>query len=165
MRVEFRAILAGPSILPCPSVMAEVVKTVLVPYSAEEMFILVDGVESYPQFLPWCGGTELHFRDDVTTEATIHISYMQVKQHFTTQNSKRHPEEMIIRLKRGPFRKLEGSWHFKALAAEACKIEFVMHYEFSSSLLEKVLGPVFGMLTNNMVDAFVRRAEQVYGQR
>jgi ribosome-associated toxin RatA of RatAB toxin-antitoxin module len=145
--------------------MAEVVKTVLVPYSAAEMFVLVDGVESYPQFLPWCGGTELHMRDDVTTEATIHISYMQVKQHFTTQNSKRHPEEMIIRLKKGPFRKLEGSWHFKALAESACKIEFVMHYEFSSSLLEKVLGPVFGMLTNNMVDAFVRRAEQVYGDR
>lgn len=165
MRVVFRAILAGHSILPCPPVMAEVVKTVLVPYSAEEMFVLVDGVESYPQFLPWCGGTELHFRDDVSTEATIHISYMQVKQHFTTQNTKRHPEEMIIRLKRGPFRKLEGSWHFKALAAEACKIEFIMHYEFSSGLLEKVLGPVFGMLTNNMVDAFVRRAEQVYGER
>jgi ribosome-associated toxin RatA of RatAB toxin-antitoxin module len=165
MRVEFRAILAGHSILPCPPFMAEVVKTVLVPYSAEEMFVLVDGVESYPQFLPWCGGTELHFRDDTTTEATIHISYMQVKQHFTTQNSKRHPEEMIIRLKRGPFRKLEGSWHFKALGTEACKIEFIMHYEFSSGLLEKVLGPVFGMLTNNMVDAFVRRAEQVYGER
>jgi ribosome-associated toxin RatA of RatAB toxin-antitoxin module len=145
--------------------MAEVVKTVLVPYSAEEMFVLVDGVESYPQFLPWCGGTELHLRDDVTTEATIHIHYLQVKQHFTTQNSKRHPEEMIIRLKSGPFRKLEGSWHFKSLSKEACKIEFVMHYEFSSGLLEKVLGPVFGMLTNNMVDAFVRRAEQVYGER
>ena len=145
--------------------MAEVVKSVLVPYSAEEMFALVDGVERYPQFLPWCGGTELHFRDEVTTEATIHIKYMQVKQHFSTQNSKRYPEEMQIRLKSGPFRKLEGSWHFKTLAAEACKIEFVMHYEFSSTLLEKVLGPVFGMLTNNMVDAFVRRAEQIYGER
>jgi ribosome-associated toxin RatA of RatAB toxin-antitoxin module len=165
VRGGFRAILAGPFCETRAPDMAQVVKSVLVPYSAEEMFLLVDGVESYPQFLPWCGGTELHFRDEVTTEATIHISYLQVKQHFTTQNSKRHPEEMQIRLKSGPFRKLEGSWHFKKLAAEACKIEFVMHYEFSSSLLEKVLGPVFGMLTNNMVDAFVHRAEQVYGER
>jgi ribosome-associated toxin RatA of RatAB toxin-antitoxin module len=164
-RAGFRAILAGQIPEPFALAMAEVVKSVLVPYSAEEMFVLVDGVERYPQFLPWCGGTELHFRDEVTTEATIHIQYMQVKQHFTTQNSKRHPEEMHIRLKSGPFRKLEGSWHFKKLSPEACKIDFVMHYEFSSSLLEKVLGPVFGMLTNNMVDAFVRRAEQVYGER
>jgi ribosome-associated toxin RatA of RatAB toxin-antitoxin module len=72
---------------------------------------------------------------------------------------------MNIRLKSGPFRKLEGSWRFKILAETACKIEFVMHYEFSSALLEKVLGPVFGMLTNSLVDAFVRRAEQIYGAR
>ncbi len=145
--------------------MAEVVKTVLVPYSAEEMFVLVDGVEAYPEFLPWCGATELHLRDTETTEATIHIHYLQVRQHFTTRNSKRQPEEMIIRLQRGPFRKLEGYWRFRSLAPQACRIEFVMHYEFSSTLLEKVLGPVFGMVTNSLVDAFVRRAEQVYGER
>lgn len=145
--------------------MAEVVKTVLVPYSAEEMFVLVDGVEHYPEFLPWCGGTELHLRDEQVTEATIHIHYLQVRQHFSTHNTKRFPEEMNIRLKSGPFRKLEGFWRFKALTETACKIEFVMHYEFSSTLLEKVLGPVFGMVTSSLVDAFVRRAEQVYGER
>lgn len=145
--------------------MAEVVKSVLVPYSAAEMFVLVDGVESYPQFLPWCGGTELHMRDEQTTEATIHIHYLQVKQHFSTRNSKRFPEEMNIRLKSGPFRKLEGYWRFRVLAETACKIEFALHYEFSSSLLEKVLGPVFGVVTNSLVDAFVRRAEQIYGER
>lgn len=150
---------------PRPAGMAEVVKTVLVPYSAEEMFALVDGVEHYPDFLPWCGGTELHLRDDATTEATIHISYLQVKQHFTTRNDKRHPEEMTIRLKSGPFRELEGYWRFKRLAETACKVDFVLRYEFSSGLLEKVLGPVFGMLTNNLVDAFVRRAEQIHGER
>jgi len=145
--------------------MAEVVKSVLVPYSAAEMFVLVDGVESYPQFLPWCGGTELHLRDEETTEATIHIHYLQVKQRFSTRNSKRFPEEMNIRLKSGPFRKLEGYWRFRGLAETACKIEFALHYEFSSSLLEKVLGPVFGMVTNSLVDAFVHRAEQIYGER
>jgi ribosome-associated toxin RatA of RatAB toxin-antitoxin module len=145
--------------------MAEVVKSVLVPYSAAEMFALVDGVEAYPQFLPWCGGTELHLRDDVITDATIHIHYLHVKQHFSTRNSKVFPEEMVIRLKSGPFRNLEGSWRFKVLAETACKIEFHLNYEFSSALLEKVLGPVFGMVTNSLVDAFVRRAEQIYGER
>jgi ribosome-associated toxin RatA of RatAB toxin-antitoxin module len=145
--------------------MAEVVKSVLVPYSTFEMFELVDKVEEYPQFLPWCGGTELHLRDERVTEATIHINYLHVKQHFTTQNTKMPGEEMLIRLKSGPFRKLEGYWRFKALAETACKVEFVLHYEFSSSLLEKVLGPVFGMLTNGLVDAFVYRAEKVFGER
>jgi len=152
-------------VISSPLSMAEVVKSVLVPYSAEEMFVLVDGVESYPQFLPWCGDSEVLLRDEKTTEATIHISYLQVKQHFSTRNSKRYPEEMIIRLKSGPFQKLEGFWRFKALAEAACKIEFAMNYEFSSPLLNKVLGPVFGMITNSLVDAFVRRAEQVYGER
>ncbi|MEW5769771.1 MAG: type II toxin-antitoxin system RatA family toxin [Pseudomonadota bacterium] len=145
--------------------MAEVVKSVLVPYSTFEMFELVDRVEDYPEFLPWCGGTELHHRDAEITEATIHISYLQVKQHFTTQNTKRHGEEMLIRLKSGPFRSLEGYWRFKALADSACKVEFVLHYEFSSGLLEKVLGPVFGMVTGGLVDAFVHRAEKVFGAR
>lgn len=145
--------------------MAKVVKSVLVPYSALEMFELVDRVEDYPQFLPWCGGTELLRRDEDVTEATIHISYLHVKQHFTTENAKRIPEEMGIRLKDGPFSKLEGFWRFRRLAESACKIEFELHYEFSSSLLEKVLGPVFGMVTNSLVDAFVHRAENVYGAR
>ncbi len=145
--------------------MAEVVKTVLVPYSAAEMFELVDRVEEYPQFLPWCGGTELHERTADITSATIHLHYLHVKQHFTTENAKHYPDEMEIRLKSGPFRKLEGYWRFKILAVSACKIEFALHYEFSSGLLEKVLGPVFGVITNNLVDAFVHRAEKVYGER
>jgi ribosome-associated toxin RatA of RatAB toxin-antitoxin module len=145
--------------------MAKVVKSVLVPYSANEMFELVDRVEDYPQFLPWCGGTELHRRDETITEATIHLHYLQVKQQFTTVNAKRIPEEMGIRLKSGPFRSLEGRWQFKRLSDSACKIDFELSYEFSSNLLEKVLGPVFGMVTNSMVDAFVHRAESIYGAR
>lgn len=150
---------------PLLPLMAKVVKSVLVPYSAAEMFELVDRVEDYPQFLPWCGGTDLIRRDETVTEATIHISYLSVKQHFTTENAKRIPELMTIQLKNGPFRKLEGAWHFRRLADTACKIEFELHYEFSSHLLEKVLGPVFGMVTNSLVDAFVHRAENVYGER
>lgn len=145
--------------------MPEVVKTVLVAYTPAEMFALVDGVEEYPRFLPWCGGSELHSRDETTTEATIHIHYMQVKQQFSTRNSKNHPESMHIKLKQGPFRDLEGEWRFKALGESACKIEFRLQYEFSSKLLAKLLGPVFGHIANTLVDAFVRRAEEVYGTR
>jgi len=146
-------------------VMPEVLKSVLIPYTSSEMFDLVDRVEDYPQFLPWCGGSELHVRDAEVTDATIHINYLQIKQHFSTQNIKRYPEEMHLKLKSGPFRHLEGYWRFKALGEVACKIEFRLHYEFSSHLLEKVLGPVFSHIANTLVDAFVQRAEQVYGAR
>jgi ribosome-associated toxin RatA of RatAB toxin-antitoxin module len=146
-------------------VMPEVVKTVLVAYTPAEMFVLVDGVEDYPDFLPWCGGSQLLLRDAETTEATIHISYMQVKQHFSTRNAKVYPDAMYIKLKEGPFRHLEGEWHFKALGDAACKIEFKLRYEFSSTLLARILGPVFGHIANTFVDAFVQRAEKVYGAR
>lgn len=129
------------------------------------MYELVDRVEDYPLFLPWCGGTELHQRDEFITEATIHIHYMQIRQHFTTVNRKVPPHEMTISLKRGPFRCMEGYWRFKALGEAACKIELVLHYEFSTHLFEKVLGPVFGYVASSLVDAFVQRAEQVYGER
>jgi len=154
-----------PVILTCASFMSQVVKSVLVPYTPAEMFKLVDDVEDYPKFLPWCAGSELHFRDEVTTDATIHIGYMQVQQHFSTINTKRYPEEMQLKLKSGPFRKLEGFWHFRPLGDVACKIEFMLHYDFSSGLLAKVLGPVFDHIANSLVDAFVKRAEKVYGER
>lgn len=145
--------------------MPEVLKTVLVPYTPAEMFDLVDKVEDYPKFLPWCGGTELRSRDEQHTEAAIHIRYLQIQQHFATVNTKQPPGEMRIRLKEGPFRNLEGYWLFKPLGEAACKIEFMLQYEFSSALLGKVLGPVFSHIANTLVDAFVRRAEEVYGAR
>lgn len=142
--------------------MALVEKTVLIEHSAREMFDLVDRCEDYPQFLPWCNRTELKFRDDKKTVATLHINYHAVKSHFTTENDKECPGWMNIRLVDGPFRRLEGAWRFKALAENACKIEFTLHYEFSSKLFEKVIGPVFNHIANTFVDAFVRRAAQVY---
>lgn len=145
--------------------MSQVVKTVLVPYTPAEMFELVDDVKQYPKFLPWCVGAELHLQDSVVTEATLKVGYMQIRQEFTTINSKRYPEEMLLRLKSGPFRKLEGYWCFRPLGDSACKIEFMLQYDFSSHLLEKVLGPVFGHIANTLVDAFVERAEKVLGAR
>lgn len=143
--------------------MAQVEKTVLIEQSAERMFDLVDRCEDYPAFLPWCSQTEVKFRDAAKTVATLHINYHSVKSGFTTENDKEHPKLMKIRLIDGPFRHLEGSWYFKALAPNACKIEFKLHYEFSSKLFEKVIGPVFSHIANTFVDAFVRRAAQVYG--
>jgi ribosome-associated toxin RatA of RatAB toxin-antitoxin module len=143
--------------------MAQVEKTVLIAQSAERMFELVDRCEDYPAFLPWCGRTELKLRDAAKTVATLYVNYHAVKTSFTTENDKEFPGLMKIRLVDGPFRRLEGEWRFRALAADACKIEFRLQYEFSSKLFEKIIGPVFGHIANTFVDAFVRRADQVYG--
>lgn len=142
--------------------MAQVEKSVLVPHSATQMYQLVDAPERYPEFLPWCGGVDLKWRDEAITVATLHIDYHGIKQNFTTENTKTFPTLMDIKLVDGPFRHLEGVWRFIPLSEDACKIEFKLHYEFSSHLLEKIIAPVFSHIANTFVDAFVERAEIIY---
>ncbi len=142
--------------------MALVEKTVLVPYSAEQMFNLVDRVEEYPQFLPWCGGASVTELEGTTVHATVHIDYHHIKQSFTTENVRTPPHQIDITLQRGPFKQLNGCWLFSPLSPSACKIEFCLHYEFSNKLLEKMVGPVFHYIANNFMDAFIHRAEKVY---
>lgn len=142
--------------------MAVVHKSVLLPFSAEQMFALVNGIEDYPKFLPWCGGTEVLEREEHRVLASVSINYHGVKQTFTTENTN-HPFGAIrMALVEGPFRHLDGNWSFKSLREDACKVELDLHYEFSSKLLEKVIGPVFNMIANNLVEAFCKRAEAVY---
>lgn len=141
--------------------MAKVEKSVLVEHSAAAMFDLVDRVEDYPLFLPWCGGTEVKWRDAQSTVATIRIDYLGVKQSFTTENSKQFPVEMQLGLQDGPFSHLHGHWRFKPLGESACRIDFRLEYAFSSRILENLLAPVFGHITGTFVDAFVKRADQV----
>ena len=142
--------------------MAQVEKTVLVTHSAAKMYELVDAVERYPEFLPWCGGIDLIERTDTVTVATLHIAYHGIKQNFTTENHKVYPSLMDIKLRDGPFRHLEGVWKFIALNDDACKIEFRLNYEFSNGFLEKLIAPVFSHIANTFVDAFVERADKVY---
>jgi ribosome-associated toxin RatA of RatAB toxin-antitoxin module len=143
--------------------LAEIDRSVLVEFTPEQMFALVDSVEQYPKFLPWCGGSSVAHRDEHITRASIFINYRGIRQRFTTENTKIAPAEMLIRLVEGPFRSLDGSWRFTRLAGRGCKVELKLHYEFSSRILEKLLGPVFDHIASSLVDAFARRAEKVYG--
>ena len=143
--------------------MAVVHKSVLLAYSAEQMFALVDNIEEYPKFLPWCGGAEVKLRDGDHVVAALGINYHGIKQTFTTENRNKPPHTINMTLLEGPFKHLDGTWEFKPLRADACKIEFRLHYEFSSRMLEHIIGPVFSMIANSFVDSFCKRAEQVYG--
>lgn len=135
----------------------------LIAYSAGQMFDLVDAVQRYPEFLPWCAAAGVTPVDDCKVRASVTINYHGVRQGFTTENTRMPPQQIEMRLVEGPFRTLDGCWRFTALNESACKIEFSLHYEFSSKLLEKLVGPVFGYIANSLVEAFLRRAEHVYG--
>jgi len=143
--------------------MAWVEKSVLVPYSCQQMFALVDGVAAYPEFLPWCGGSEVVDVSDAVIHASVLIDYHGIKQRFTTENTRQPPDFIGITLQDGPFRHLDGGWRFVPLSESACKVEFKLHYEFSSRLLETLVGPVFHHVANSFVEAFVLRAEKIYG--
>ena len=144
--------------------MAVVEKSVLIERSAVQMYELVDKVEDYPRFLPWCGGIELFERSPGKTSARIDINYHGLKTHFATENAKDYPRSMAITLTDGPFKHLDGAWRFTPLGETACKVEFRLHYEFSSRVLEKALGPVFNHIANTLVECFVKRAQQVHGR-
>ncbi len=142
--------------------MKKVDRAALVQYSAEAMYKLVENIEAYPSFLPWCSRTEVHKRDENVTVAAIHISYGGISQQFTTENLKRPGQSIVMRLLKGPFKHLHGEWRFKPLGPGASKVEFCLSYELANGLFEMLLGPVFHHIADTLVDAFVARAEAMH---
>jgi ribosome-associated toxin RatA of RatAB toxin-antitoxin module len=127
-----------------------------------QMFELVDRVEDYPKFLPWCAGARVLETHPGGKTARLDIDYHGVRAHFTTENTNTPGVLIVVTLKDGPFRRLDGEWRFKSLRTDAAKVEFDLNYEFSSGLLDRVIGPVFSHIANTFIDAFVRRADTVY---
>jgi len=143
--------------------MNTVSRNALVEFSAEQMFSIVNGVDKYKDFLPWCSNSEILHQSATEMKAKVDIAKAKVKQSFTTLNELTSPSKIEMKLVEGPFRKLHGLWVFKELSPQACKISLDLTYEFSNVLLEKVVGPVFNQIANSMLDAFVKRAEELHG--
>jgi ribosome-associated toxin RatA of RatAB toxin-antitoxin module len=141
----------------------EVRKSMLVGYSAESMFDLIEAVEHYPAFLPWCASAAVISRDESVVIADLSVDYHGLRLAFTTRNPKRRPESMSILLERGPFRRFEGHWRVTRLAESACKIEFALSYEFGGALSRALAGPVFARIGDTLIDAFVARADSLLG--
>lgn len=137
-------------------------KSALVMHSAERMFHIVNDVARYPEFLPWCAGAEVHSQDDQELTASLDIAKGGVTHRLTTRNQLMKPQAIEMSLVDGPLRNLSGRWHFQALSEEACKVVLTLEFEFSGSLSRMTFGPVFSQAANTMVDAFCRRADEVY---
>ena len=137
-------------------------KSVLVPYSAEQMYELVDRVEDYPKFLPWCGGSEVRRQSETESLATVHIDFHGVRQKFTTANTMEPGRSIRMALRDGPFSDLNGEWTFEPLREDACKVQFFLQYRFAGGLLGRLLAPVFDRIARTFVDSFVRRADSLY---
>lgn len=146
--------------------MKTVHKSVLIWYSAQEMFSLVVDVASYSEFLPWCDRAAVLARDEHGMNAEIGIAFGGIHQTFTTRNEHVPGREVSMKLVEGPFSQLDGQWKFIPLGGgeqRACKVELDLHYGFDNAALSALVGPVFDKIAANLVDAFVKRAEQVYG--
>jgi len=146
--------------------MKSVHKSVLIWYSAQEMFALVTDIARYPQFLPWCDHASAVDNDDGTVSAEIGIAFSGIRQSFGTRNTHVPERKVGMKLVSGPFSQLDGEWSFTPLgdpAQRACRVELSLNYGFSNATLGKLVGPVFDKIASSMVEAFVKRAEQVYG--
>ena len=136
----------------------EVRRSALIASSATSTFDLIEAAEHYPSFLPWCASAVILARDDSVVSARLTINYHGLRFDLTTRNPKRAPHWMAIHLERGPFRRFEGEWRVAELAANACKIEFTLRYEFDHAFVGRLTGGVFDGIANTMVDAFAQRA-------
>jgi ribosome-associated toxin RatA of RatAB toxin-antitoxin module len=141
--------------------MKRIERSAIVPHGAEQVYALVADVESYPRFLPWCAGAKVQPAHEGVT-ATLEVGVRGLRQSFTTRNRNRPGESIDMQLVEGPFRRFAAAWRFKPLAPRACGIEFSMEYEFSNRAAGKLLEPLFARIADTMVDAFSRRADEIY---
>jgi ribosome-associated toxin RatA of RatAB toxin-antitoxin module len=141
---------------------ASVRKSALVAYSAGQMFDLVYDVTAYPQFLPWCHRAQVISETAEQICGRIEIARLGIHQTFSTCNRYDRNRRMDIALLDGPFRKLHGAWRFTPLREDACKVELDLDFEFSGPLIDRAFGPVFSQIANTLVDAFCKRASEVY---
>jgi ribosome-associated toxin RatA of RatAB toxin-antitoxin module len=146
--------------------MKTVNKSVLIWYSPQEMYVLVTEVDQYPKFLPWCNRTRVISSDASGMTAEVGISFSGIHQTFTTCNQHVPGRQVIMSLVNGPFSRLDGEWNFLPVGdgtQRACKVELKLKYGFNNATLGKLVGPVFDKIAGSLVDAFVKRATQVYG--
>jgi len=145
--------------------MTEISKTTLVPYTSEEMYVLVNDIESYPIFLPWCTEAKILSQQEDSLTAKLSMALGKIKQSFTTENTMQDGSRIDMQLIEGPFKHLTGYWRFIQEDDQSCHIHLHMHFEFKSKIIKHTLGKAFYKVMDTLVESFVQRAQQIYGKR
>lgn len=138
-------------------------RSAIVPHTPEEMYRLVNAIEEYPEFIPWCQATEVHSRDEDEIRATMHFEGGGFRKSFTTCNRLQENKMIEMRLINGPFKHLEGFWRFEAADPDSCVVRLDLEFELANKIMGFAFGSVFNQVANSLVDAFTKRADQVYG--
>lgn len=141
-------------------------RSALVNYAPEEMYGLVNDVDSYAKFLPWCRSSLVLNETETEMRAVVEIAKGALNKSFTTQNSLSKNSRIEIELVDGPFSQLHGFWSFEPLKTEgACKVNLELEFEFDNALMSLAAKPIFTQIANSLVGAFCKRATEVYGER
>ena len=138
-------------------------RSAIVPYTARQMFELVNNIEEYPRFLPWCHSSEVISRTDDEIIASLEINWKGMHKRFTTRNTLKPYERMDMNLIDGPLKHMEGIWNFQALNEKACKVLLDLEFEFAGSFIDRLFEPVFQHIANSLVEGFCKRATELYG--
>lgn len=146
-------------------VLTAIHKSRFVPYSADEMYALVNDIESYPDFLDWCKRAEILYAAETHLQATIAIEAGKIKQSFTTENRMQPGRSISMQLVEGPFKFLSGKWQFEPQDHQTCKITLNIQFEFKNKLLKLALNKTFNYIMDGLVESFSQRASEIYGNR
>ncbi len=145
--------------------MTTITRNSLVMYSPEQMYDLVNDIEAYPTFLPWCRKSRILSKTDDEICASLDLAKGGIHHVFSTRNRLEHGKAIHIELLDGPFKHLEGHWQFRMIGDNVgCRVQLDMDFEFSSRLIDLALGPVFTQISGSLVDAFCQRAHEIYGK-
>lgn len=144
--------------------MQKIVRQAQVPYSAEQMFDLVNDVARYPEFLPWCERVDILSQNETECVAKVMAHKAGMRKSFTTRNILNRPASIDMQLVEGPFKRLHGAWSFEVLSPQQCKASFELSFEFNNTLAHIMLNPLFQPLANTMLESFLDRAEKIYGK-
>ncbi|MCK4710755.1 MAG: type II toxin-antitoxin system RatA family toxin [Gammaproteobacteria bacterium] len=142
--------------------MAKINRSALMPFTNRQMYDIVNAVEDYPGFLPWCASSKVLGQSETEMEASILMKKGALNHSFSTRNTLTVNEVIHMQLIDGPFKSLSGDWLFTPLSEQASKIELHLNFEFSNRIVGMLIGPVFTQIADSLVDAFCQRAHQVY---
>jgi ribosome-associated toxin RatA of RatAB toxin-antitoxin module len=138
-------------------------RNAIVPHTPRQMYELVDNIHDYPRFLPWCSGATIISRNEKEVVATLEIAWKGISKQMTTRNILHSYDHMEIQLVDGPLKHLEGKWDFLPVGDKACKVLLNLEFEFTGGIMDMFFQPVFQHIANTLVDAFCKRAQELYG--